>query len=543
MARARVLIASAASAAPDGVTGTTPAAAPARAFGRPLPRWAVPATVGAVTVLALVLRLLGLHESLFGDEIFTYDIVTRNDLGSVLSTVRHTSITPPLHYVVAWFAVQIGNPHTWVRVPSIIFGTLTVPMLYLLGARTVGRSAGVLAALLLAISPFAVWYGEEARTYALVMLLVVCAAYAVVRARDAARKAWRWWLAFALAAGGAMYSHYTALFVLAAIAVWAGVVFGRRGRLAEPFMAVGATIILYVPWIPSYLDQHANPGLRALEVLSKVTVRTAWEYPAIMVFGQPFAGPWDALLGTAGRVLLAASLIAFLVAAVVGRAGLLAQAREHIEGLGLIALCAVATPLGLLAYALLSSSLYLPRNLSASLPSLLLLVGAAIMWTARNIRWAAAACLVAALTVALVAGYGDDRRRPPTEQVARAIDGLAKRTDPVLLADLAIRGDVLGRHPLFDSYTTYLRKPHDRLAAAHPGTADFERFVAATSAGQRLFYIVPSYPGFGPRPPDQIDLTRFRIVSQQVFDGMAPITLYVLAPRDRRTPRLPSPGT
>jgi mannosyltransferase len=495
------------------------------------PTWAATAVVVALTAIALIVRLAGVGQSLFGDEIFTYQIVTRNSLGGVIDAVRTTSITPPGHYVLAWLAIKIGEPHTWIRVPSIVLGTATVPLLYAVGVRTVGRPAGLVAAALLAFSPFATWYGDEARTYALLMFLIVATMYFAVRARDATGRVWPWWVAFAFAAGGSMYAHYTALFALAAIGVWAVAVCLRRGRIAEPLMAIGGGIILFLPWIPAYLDQHRNPGLQALESLSALTGRTAWEYPATMLFGQPFAPSWHALLGTAGLVLLAAAAAALVAGLVTGLAHVRAELIDHAEGLLLVALTAVATPLGLIAYSFVSSSLYLPRNLSGSLPALLLLLAAPFAWLAGRARVVAVALLIAAMALAGVQGLREQRQRPPTKEVAAAVDRLAGPDDPVLVADTLLTHDPLGRSALLDTYRTYLKKPHDTIAAINPLDPKFKQFEAMAAKHPRWVYVVPSLPGLGVRGPAGIDLKRFRIVSRTVYDSFAPITLFVLEPK------------
>ena len=49
--------------------------------------------------------------------------------------------TPPLHFTLAWLTSQFGDPAATIRLPSIVFGAATVPVVYAFGRRTVGRSA------------------------------------------------------------------------------------------------------------------------------------------------------------------------------------------------------------------------------------------------------------------------------------------------------------------------------------------------------------------------------------------------------------------
>jgi Dolichyl-phosphate-mannose-protein mannosyltransferase len=487
------------------------------------------AAVGALTALALGLRLLGIDQSIFGDETFTYDIVVRPNLGDVVDAVRHTSITPPLHYVVAWIAVQFGDPATTIRLPSVLFGTATVPLLYAVGVRTVGRPAGLIGAGLLAISPFATWYSNEARTYALVSFLLVASAYALLRARDAEGRVWPWWVLFVAMAAGTLYAHYTGVFVLFAEALWALVVFGRRRRMREVVIALVLTTLLYLPWVPAYLDQRKNPGLAVLESFSRVTGRTVWEYPATMLFGQPYASPWWALLGTAGVVLLAAALAAVIAGCVTGWSAVREMLATHREGALLVGLVALATPVGLLLYSLVSSSLYLPRNLSCSLPALYLVLAVLVTWIAPPVRWVATGLLVIAMVIAAVRGLDDDRRRPPTKEVASLVDRLVDSADPVLIADQLSLGDPFRRKPGLRAYTIYMRR---HVESINPRDPAFKAFEDRASGHRRWLYIVPGLVGYPtPQDPVGVDLKRFRVVSHRVLKGLAPINVFVLEPR------------
>ena len=188
------------------------------------PRWR-PGTVllalGILTALALALRVVGIDQTLYGDEDFTYYIVVRNDdLAGVWSDVYNTSITPPLHYFLAWLAVQFGGDSTvMVRIPSLIFGTALVPFVFFLARRVAGIWAGLIAATVIALGPFAIWYSDEARTYAVMMFLVALSTLAMLRAVEGGER--RWWVLYVLCACGALWSHYTAVFVVAAEGAWA----------------------------------------------------------------------------------------------------------------------------------------------------------------------------------------------------------------------------------------------------------------------------------------------------------------------------------
>ena len=134
-------------------------------------------------------------------------------------------------------AVLMLSAH-WEERPITLGATTTVPLVYVLGTRTVGRRAGVVGAGLFALSPMATFYATEARAYALMMLLVVLSTLALLRALDTNEA--RWWAAFAVAVIAAMYTHYTCIFVLATQAGWA--LFTRRDRLRPLLIAYSAAV-------------------------------------------------------------------------------------------------------------------------------------------------------------------------------------------------------------------------------------------------------------------------------------------------------------
>jgi Dolichyl-phosphate-mannose-protein mannosyltransferase len=80
--------------------------------------------------------------------------------------------------VLSWIVAQVGDAPELVRVPSLVAGVATVPLVYLLGVRTVDRVAGVVAATWLALSPFQIFDGTESRSYALVTALSCCRRWA-----------------------------------------------------------------------------------------------------------------------------------------------------------------------------------------------------------------------------------------------------------------------------------------------------------------------------------------------------------------------------
>ena len=189
------------------------------------------------------------------DEDFTYYIVTDNGLGGVWDDVYHTSITPPLHYVFAWFSLQFGGRRHRARPAAV------ADIRHGAGARSSTFSGG--------------GSGECAsgcwrrRDHAEPLRDLVLGRSAQLRdddvlrhavharaARGAGRRRRRWWVTYAVSACAALWCHYTAVFVLAAgagWALWAHRDPGVRSRSPTPRWRSGTS-----RGCPGFLEQRQN---------------------------------------------------------------------------------------------------------------------------------------------------------------------------------------------------------------------------------------------------------------------------------------------
>src|SRR6185437_10957473 len=92
--------------------------------------------------------------------------------GKMMGLIPQSESTPPLYYCVAWvWARLFGDHEAGLRSLSAVAGVLVVPIAYGLGARLIGRRAGLIAAALTACNPLLVWYSQEARSYSMLVLL------------------------------------------------------------------------------------------------------------------------------------------------------------------------------------------------------------------------------------------------------------------------------------------------------------------------------------------------------------------------------------
>ena len=124
----------------------------------------------------------------------------------------------PLYYIFTWLLRPWGDGEFILRLPSAVAGTLTVLAVYLLGRRLFGTRVGLVSSLLAALLPYALWYSQEARNYALFMLLTTLQMYFAFTALKRGRVID--WLGLALLTTLNLYTHYVAFLPTAAIAVY-----------------------------------------------------------------------------------------------------------------------------------------------------------------------------------------------------------------------------------------------------------------------------------------------------------------------------------
>lgn len=213
----------------------------------------------------VVLVAAGLRLSFLGwsglrlDEAFTWWVAADSGQG-VLPTVVAADTHPPLYYLfqrvwMGWF-----DSLPWARLPSALFGVATVPVLYAVGREVRGRSVGLVAAGLLAVSPWHLWHAQDVRSYSLLTFAVALAILAAMRTVSEPRRSWRWPALFAASGVVAVLTHNIGSVLVAAIAVPVLVVVARRGRRrAVPWLTAALLVLVsWIAWVPSLVRQLEN---------------------------------------------------------------------------------------------------------------------------------------------------------------------------------------------------------------------------------------------------------------------------------------------
>ena len=219
----------------------------------------------ALVALATVIRILTINDqSIATDEaLTTYEASL--PFGAMLHTVAHIETTPPLYFVLIWgWAKVFGTGAVALRSVSMLAGIALVPLAYLAARDLFSRRSGLLAAALIAVNPFMIWYSQQARTYMLLATLSTAAFVFFIRAwREPRARNLIWWAGFSALA---LMTHFFAGFAIAPEALlllW-------RWRRREVVLALAVVAAAQAAMLPFALADTSH-GLGWIAVQPKLT--------------------------------------------------------------------------------------------------------------------------------------------------------------------------------------------------------------------------------------------------------------------------------
>jgi len=212
--------------------------------------------------LAVATRFYRLGDASFwGDEIFT--LKTAALPWSTLWVTAYNP-TPPLYYSIIRLMMDVSVSEWWLRLPSAVFGTLTVLFAYLATKKIWDSHAALASALLLTLSTSNIEYSQEGRAYALVGMCIVISFLGLASLNAHWRKSTsEFTFSNFLKEGGALYgigvlaalySHNTAVFFWIAaqfffLGWWVTPFKFSRTLLASWFAVNFLVLLLWLPWL------------------------------------------------------------------------------------------------------------------------------------------------------------------------------------------------------------------------------------------------------------------------------------------------------
>lgn len=391
----------------------------------------------AIGAFALLLRLHGL-----GDKPFWLDeVATLRRATAALPYLATNSLHNghyPSYFLLLWTVAKLGTSQFLLRLPSAMFGAVAASLTCAIGARVSGLRGGIIAGLLMALSPFQVQFGQEARSYTLASSLILTALYGLVRlAQQPAAAAvplnkrgtlWHAWSAYGIGTAAALDTLNVAVpwFIAAnfsALAIARAAGDANRGFWRN-WIAIQLLILAaWAPMLALVFLTHAGTVLDAAGWVPAETSRTIWSTIApvyllrissFVTFDvMPAEAPWLAF-----AVAAAAALGAW-------------RLRRDPTLLVVLGCSALVLPIGLCVVSVFVPVL-VPRYLIWGAAPFFVLVGEGLAWLSASHFPAATASLGATGLLSLLPYYSYETK-PRWDLVATKLAAMTRPGDMVLL--------------------------------------------------------------------------------------------------------------
>lgn len=341
-----------------------------------------------LVLVAALLRLYGLETpSLWWDEMLV-PLNAATPVDDILLRAKVEDFHPPTFYLLIKFVLLAGSSDVLLRLPSVLAGLATLPLLYVLAAPRVGRGAALCAVALMAVNGAMLLYSRQVRPYILIIFFSLLGAELLLRWVERPRT--KLTAGLVAATCGYVCLHYLSILVLAVQGSFAAAaVLGRPAPRPWKQLALyagGCGLGVGATWYffhssPSTLTQ-GSVAATALLALDRLT----------QVFCGYGGNPW----ARGGLVVLTAA----------GTALVWRRDRR----LALLALATILGPAAVLSLARYNSY-FNAWHVSYATPFLCLLAGACLSAAFGQRRLGGAAALAA--TAAAVMLLGHDRYYAP----------------------------------------------------------------------------------------------------------------------------------
>lgn len=422
----------------------------------------------------------------------------------------------PLYYVLLRAWLVLGESEAMLRAFSAVCVLASTPLLYLFGRETLDERRARIAVGLAATSPFLLYYGQEGRMYAPLLLAGLASTLAFsrwLRAPTPSRAVW-----YVLLSVAAVYTHLFAVFVVVSHVVWAFCDPASRRRRLSAFGLASIVAVAYGPWLAFILMHPAAPQ--------------EWKSWLNVVFGIPYtamrwAVGYSVLVANAGwkqelvalaradAPILASAAIAF--GWIAWRGGAVMRRAWRREGL-VLSLLLVPPLLAVAAspVAILVSE----RYLIVSFPAFLLLLASGLEALRADprplVRLVAPGLLFLSQAIALQRYYfRADFGKAEWREVAAFVTAERAPTDAVLLHDAAV--ETVFRHYYPSGLPT-------------PRTTGEAGVVDSLSSVQRVWVVI-GHAADGGRPLLERLGTTHAVLRDTIFAKDVGIRVLLLGPR------------
>ena len=167
----------------------------------------------ALSVVAIVLRLVNLNSDLWLDEVLTLLDFVRYPVGHIVTSFPSQN-QHMLFSLLAKFSTTIFGESAWsLRLPSVLFGIGSIWAFFFLGRKILGQKEALLGCALLTVSYHHIWFSQNARGYMALLFFTLLASWCWLEALE--KNDVKWWAAYSVFIVLGMWANITMAVVVA----------------------------------------------------------------------------------------------------------------------------------------------------------------------------------------------------------------------------------------------------------------------------------------------------------------------------------------
>lgn len=198
-------------------------------------------------VIVLVAFFLGIYQ--LGSRDFWFD-----EAGSIFIAQDVLSYqNPPFYYLFLHNWIKLfGYSEFSLRLPSLFFFVFSVFLIFILGKKIFNYKVGLYSAVLMAFSPFQIWYAQEARPYTLTVLVGLLSSYFLyIICTENKIKGWCCFVLFSILG---LYVSYFYIFMLIAQFIYLMIYCWKRRSFKEGFLLI-LIPLAFIPWASHFTNK------------------------------------------------------------------------------------------------------------------------------------------------------------------------------------------------------------------------------------------------------------------------------------------------
>ena len=204
-------------------------------------------TLFLILIIGATLRLYKWNGYSFWYDETNWLMISREDL---LTSLRDTValLKPPLFRLLIYIWSYISYDEYRLRLLPFAFGILSIYMTYKIAEKFFNSKIGFLAAFLISMSPFHIYYSQELTHYTLITFLVLCSMYYLMRSLE--KDTFYSWLGFVSSTSLCIYTSYLSFFVIVAQNLFFFISYRKNNYLVKKWLlAQFIILLLYLPWV------------------------------------------------------------------------------------------------------------------------------------------------------------------------------------------------------------------------------------------------------------------------------------------------------